>query len=97
MKNIKIPKYLRNKYGIILILFVTWMLVFDENNIFRQIKLTIEYNKLKKERLFFEQEIKNNSQGVKQLSDDPDLLEKLARERYMMKKSNEDVFLIIPD
>lgn len=97
MKNIKIPKYLRNKYGIILILFAAWMLLFDENNIFRQIKLTIEYNKLKKERLFFEQEIKNNSQGVKQLSDDPDLLEKLARERYMMKKSNEDVFLIIPD
>lgn len=97
MKNITIPKILKNKYGIILLLFAVWMLLFDENNFFRQIKITREYNKVKKEMNFFEQEIKANTQGVKRLSDDPALLEKLARERYMMKKDNEDVYLIIPD
>jgi len=97
MKNITIPKILKNKYGIILLIFATWMLIFDENNLFRQIKITREYNKVRKEMKFFEKEIKTNSQGVKRLSDDPALLEKLARERYMMKKNNEDVYLIIPD
>ena len=97
MKNIRIPKILKNKYGIALVLFSLWMLILDENNLFRQIKITIEYRKMKKERLYFEKEIHDNATGVKKLSDDPDLLEKLARERYMMKKSNEDVFLIIPD
>lgn len=97
MKNIRIPKLLKNKYGIALVLFSTWMLVFDENNLYRQIKITVEYQKMKKERLYFEKEIQDNATGVKKLSDDPELLEKLARERYMMKKANEDVFLVIPE
>lgn len=96
-KNLTIPKILRNKYGIVLLLFGSWMLVLDENNLWNQVKITREYNKVRKEMKFFEKEIASNTQGVKRLSDDPELLEKLARERYMMKRDNEEVYLIIPD
>ena len=96
-KNFNIPAILRNKYGISVLLFSIWMVFFDENKLWQQITITREYHKIKKEMRFFESEIASNTQGIKQLSDDPKLLEKLARERYMMKKNNEDVYLIIPE
>jgi len=92
-----IPSWLKSKYTLTTIGFVVWMLFFDEQDIitthFRQ---RAELNSLKESRDYYKEEIAKTMEELNQLKSDPALLEKYAREKYRMKKENEDLF-IIPD
>ena len=91
----KILRFFINKYFLTTLAFVIWLVFFDSNNILNRMKVTEKLNDLKKEKKFYLDEIKHDSILTQKLLSDTIELEKYARERYLMKKDNEDVYLII--
>ena len=90
-----IPSFLKNKYFITIFVFVVYISFFDSNNLLRQKDLLQELKKVGKERQYYLQEIKENQTTTYELLNNIDLLEKYAREKYLMKRDDEDIFLII--
>jgi cell division protein DivIC len=86
---------LRNKYILTSVLFVLWMLMFDQNNLNERRKNNRDYNQLIKERDYFQSKIEENRKRIQELKTNNDNLEKFAREQYLMKKDNEDIFIIV--
>jgi cell division protein DivIC len=84
-----------NKYFITTVVFIAWLVFFDNNNILTNMRTRDKLNDLKKDRQFYIDEIKKDSILVQKLMYDTLELEKYARERYLMKKDNEDVYLVI--
>ncbi len=91
----KIIPYIKNKYSLTLIAFAIWISFFDKNDLVSQMDLRKEVKKLETERLYFVTEINKNKVDLKELKTNPKNLEKFAREKYLMKKDNEDVFVLI--
>ena len=92
IKENRIFKFLGNTFVIILLLFVIWIYFFDENT-----HLNREFNKdieeLQKTIDFYKKEIERDKKTIKMLQDSLQL-ERFAREKYLMKKPNEDVYII---
>ncbi len=85
----------RNKYFIIAMAFVVWMIFFDKNDLFSHYQYHEQVSKLKQERDFYQKETAKVAKDLDELTSNPQKLEKFARERYLMKKDNEDVFVIV--
>lgn len=94
---IKIPKFFRNKYSITAIVFVLWIAFFDQNNLITQIQYRMELDKLEEERKFYQEEIESIQSDLDDLQRNPKSLEKFAREKYLMKKDNEEIFVIVEE
>ncbi len=92
-KKKPIVKFLSNRYIIIIILFLIWMLFFDENSFLNHHELNKEIDKLEKSTDYYEKNIKKDKKDIKKLND-PDSLERFAREEYRMKKKDEDIYII---
>jgi cell division protein DivIC len=93
----KIPAWLKNKYILSLICFLVWMTFFDRNDFLSQYSYRQELNQLKSDRSYYMNEIENNREAFHELMSSPANLEKFAREKYLMKKDNEDIFLIVEE
>jgi cell division protein FtsB len=76
--------------------FLVWMIFFDRNDLFSQYEYRKQVNKLKQERDFYKKETDQVNKELDELTSNPQKLEKFAREKYLMKKDNEDVFVIVP-
>ena len=85
----------RNKYFVVTIAFVVWMIFFDKNDLFSQYQYHSQLSKLKHERDFYQKETAKVHQELDELTTNKEELEKFAREKYLMKKDNEDVFVIV--
>ena len=85
----------KNKYFLISLAFVVWMIFFDKNDLFSQYQYHQQLSKLKQERDFYQKETAKVAKDLDELTSNPQKLEKFARERYLMKKDNEDVFVIV--
>lgn len=92
----KLPPLLKNKYFLALLAVGIWLMFFDKNNFIHQWRLQRQLNELKRDREYYLQEIERDSTAIRQLKDDPEELERYARENYLMKKEGEDIY-IIPD
>ena len=88
---------IRNKYFIAGIAFLTWMLFFDRNDLMSQYEYRTQLNKLEAEKVFYLQQTEKAVKDLNELTTDKVKLEKFAREKYLMKKKNEDVFVIIKE
>lgn len=88
---------LRNKYLIAGIAFLIWMLFFDRNDLISQYEYRQQLNKLQAEKEFYTRESEKAIKDLNELSTNRSKLEKFAREKYLMKKDNEDVFVIIEE
>ena len=86
-------KIMTNTYILVLTIFVIWMAFFDTNSLLIHLELGNEIDKLEKEKEFLKNEIAKDKEILKKMSDEREL-EKLAREKYYMKKDNEEIFLI---
>lgn len=84
----------RNKFYLTLIIFVAWLLFFDQYDIITQFKYRYELSKLREDKEYYEEEIKKVKADLEALSTDQQQMEKFAREKYLMKKKNEDIFVI---
>ena len=89
-----IPAWLKNKYSLTLLVFAVWLVFFDHNDLFVQMERTRELKQLEKGRDYYTEQIQEMKKELSELDNDPASLEKAAREKYMMKKDNEDVFII---
>lgn len=96
-KTKRILKIVKNKYIITTTLFVVWLLFFDKNDVISQVELNKKLNELKKEKQYYLEEIARNKQDFMELQTNPKNLEKFAREKYLMKKDNEDIFVIVEE
>ncbi len=93
IKENKVVKIVSNKYFIILVLFVVWMLFFDENSYLNHRELNKEIDKLEDANQYYQEQIEADKKVIDNLND-PDSLEKYAREEYKMKKENEEIYII---
>ena len=93
----KITSFLKNKYAVALTAFFIWILFFDSNNIISQFRLVFNLNDLHKQKAFYLDEIEKDSTALYILKHDTASLEKFAREKYLMKRDNEDIFLIVEE
>jgi len=76
-------------------IFLVWMIFFDNNNIIRQFRIHSSLTELEKKKEFYLEEIEQNRQARIELTTNTDNLEKFAREKHLMKRDNEDIYLII--
>lgn len=91
----RIPKIFKNFYFIAGAIFLFWMLFIDGNDLISQWKLASRYSDLQKEKEYYQEMIKDVEVDREGLLSDDELLEKFARERYLMKKESEDLFVIV--
>jgi cell division protein FtsB len=87
----------RNKFFWVTAAFLVWMLFFDKNDLLSQFQYHQEVSKLKVERDFYTKQTVQVTKDLSELTSNPAQLEKFAREKYLMKKDNEDVFVIVKD
>ena len=89
--------YILNKYFISIFAIIIWITFFDKDDLFSQYQLRKKLHQLRSERNYYGEEIKKNKDDINDLRTNPANLEKFAREKYLMKKDNEEIFLIIKD
>ncbi|SDG43194.1 FtsB family cell division protein [Chitinophaga filiformis] len=94
LKSIKVPAYMRNKYFVSAAAFLIWLAFIDSKNFISQYELQSEVNKLEAQKSFFQDEISKTRKEQQELLSSPEKLEKFAREKYLMKKDDEDLFII---
>jgi cell division protein FtsB len=88
-------KFITNKYLIASAIFIGYMIFADKNNVIEQYKLQQQYTKIKREHRYYEQQIIDARKQRDELFSNETNLEKFAREKYLMKRDNEDVFVIV--
>jgi len=93
----KLPDFTKNFYLISAVLFAGWMLFFDTNDVYSQYKLKQKLYELESQKGYYESNIIEVRSEREALLNDEDLLEKFAREKYFMKKSGEDLFVIVEE
>ncbi len=93
----KLLVILQNKYVLAALVFFVWVLIFDENNLIEQWKNKNEIKTLNSDKTYYQERIKEDSQRMNELKTNDENLEKFAREQYLMKKKNEDVFVIVEE
>lgn len=90
----KLPKPLKNFYVLTAIFFVLWMITLDSNNMFTRYELSSKLRSLQNEKGYYEEKIKEVEKDRNELFGDRESLEKFAREKYLMKKESEDIFIV---
>lgn len=96
VQTLRVPKFTKNFYFITGILFFIWMLFFDTNDLISQYKWKKRKDRLEKEKTHY-QELNNTLKQQITENDDVDNFEKLAREKHLLQKPQEDVFVIIEE
>lgn len=88
-------RLLKNKYVLVALLMGTWLLIFDKNNLIDRISTSWELHKLEEDREYYLQQIEETKQMKEELFGSPEKLEKFAREKYLMKRPDEDLYIIV--
>ncbi len=86
---------LKNRYVLTILGFVVWMFLFDQNDVINQIKLKNQLYQLEKEKSYYKEQIEVTRSELENLLNDNEKLERFAREKYLMKKPNEELFVIV--
>lgn len=91
----KFLKYTRNFYFVFTCTFVIWMVFIDSNDILTQFKLRSKLTELEKQKEFYLERKEKIQAEREELMSNTELLEKFARERYLMKKESEDLYVVV--
>ncbi len=90
----QLPRPLRNRYALTLVVFFMWMTFADTHNFFVQWRLQQTVNKLQEDIAVHKAKVREAELARYDMEINR---EKFAREKYFMKKANEDVFIVIPE
>ena len=88
-------KLLRNKYAVAILIFLAWILFFDENNLMAHHRNKQRLKALKEQRVFCREKIEADKRKLEEVRSGNRNLEKYAREQYYMTKPDEDLFLVV--
>jgi cell division protein DivIC len=90
----KLPPVFRNFYFITSVSFFTWMIFLDSNDLISRFKMSSKLRSLEREKEFYQEKISEVEKDRSELMTNRELLEKFAREKYLMKKESEDLFIV---
>lgn len=93
----RVPKAFRNFYVVTLAVFFIWMLALDSNNLIARWQLSSKLNSLENEKEYYNEKITELEKDHDELFGDRESIEKFAREKYLMKKETEDIFIVQED
>lgn len=89
-----IPSFFRNKFLLTALAFGIWMIFFDKDDLLVQKERNSELHALQESKVYFQKEIEKERKFSQELKTNPAAIEKFAREKYMMTKEGEDLFII---
>lgn len=92
-KNISWISILINKYTVLIFFFLVYVTFFDEHNLIKRFKNLNEIGKLNSELDIYQKKIQDDRDEIYKLLNDTEYLEKYAREKYFMRRPDEDVFI----
>lgn len=90
-------KYTKNFYFIFTVLFVLWMVFIDSNDILSQYTLRMKLNDLEKQKEFYQERKDKIKAEGEEMTNNYELLEQFAREKYLMKRKTEDLYVIVKE
>ncbi len=90
-----LPPLLQKPLFYILLFFIVWMMFFDTNDMISQYKIRRTLKQLQAEKEYYIRETEKNQKEIDRLMNNPAELEEYARSRYLMKRDNEDIYLIL--
>lgn len=90
----RLPKPFRNFYVVSTIVFLVWMIALDSNNLIARYQLSSKLSGLENEKEYYEAKIKEVEKDRDELFGDRESIEKFAREKYLMKKDKEDIYVV---
>ena len=89
-----IPAWLKNKYFLSASAFIVWILFFDPRDVFTQMEHRRELKELEVSKAWYQSENTALAAESERLRTNPATIEKYARENYLMKRDNEDIFIV---
>lgn len=93
----RIPPLFRNFYFLGIVFFIVWMTFIDSNDLISRFKMSAKLRSLQNEKEYYQEKIQEVEKDRTELTTNKALLEKFAREKYLMKKETEDVFVVVED
>ena len=84
----RLKRIVTNKYILAGTFFLVWMLFFE------QLDRQKDLNQLETKKVFYQKEIEKSRKELSDLQSNPAAIEKFARERFLMKKEGEDIFIL---
>lgn len=93
----KPPAFTKNFFFITGVVFLVWMLFFDTNDLVSQYQLRKKVRQLEEKKEYYTQKIGEVNKDRNELMSNPQLLEKFAREKYLMKRQGEEVFIVVDE
>ena len=97
MISLKIRGLFKNFYFLFFLCFVLWMTIIDSNGFINRYRPSDKLSELNSQKEFYVKEIDKVSLDKERFESDQELLEKYAREEYLMKKESEDIFYVIKE
>jgi cell division protein DivIC len=91
----KVIAVLVNKYFLSLVGFSVWIIFFDQHNLVDRYKSKERLNQLKQDTVFYQEKIRSDREKIRLLKTSPQNLERFAREQYLMKAPDEEIFVIL--
>lgn len=93
----KLPAVFRNFYFLAFVIFFGWMLLLDSNNLVARYQLRSKLSALEDEKAYYQEKIREVRKDRSELFGDRESIEKFAREKYLMKKESEDIYIIVEE
>ena len=90
----RLSKFTSSPYYLLTGIFLGWIVFFDSEDLITQYKLTQKLKKLREEKHYYIEQIEIVKKDREELMSNEELLEKFAREKYLMKKNTEDLYII---
>lgn len=90
----KLPPAFRNFYIVTILSFIVWMTFLDSNDFISRFKMGAKLRSLENEKEYYQEKISEVEKDRQELMTNKELLEKFAREKYLMKKETEDIFIV---
>lgn len=90
----KLPSGFKSFYSLGILFFISWMIFFDSNDWISRYQMGAKLRELENEKEYYLEKIKEVKKDQAELMGNKELLEKFAREKYLMKKESEDIFII---
>jgi len=90
-------RVLSNKYVLIGSFFFIWIIFLDDASLKEQIYIDRDISQLKKDRDFYKEKLQKVRRELEKVQRDPKAIEKIAREKFFMKKKDEDIFIVVEE
>jgi cell division protein FtsB len=96
-KNSPVYRLLTNRYILSALALLVWLSFFDRNDFLTTYSYRKKLDELRQEKAYYEKEVEKNRAYMERLETNPENLERFAREKYLMKKDNEEIFVVLDE